>query len=74
VRLEDGIHRMEVPRSREKTQGVHTTDLKNYETVSKGQIIASKGKGTLLASEDFTPFIWGNKSYTEIFGFKLIKM
>ena len=58
----------------EKKLKGYTTDLKNYESVSKGQVIASKGKETLLASEDFTTFLWNEKSYTDIFGFKLVKM
>lgn len=51
----------------------YTTHLKNYENVSKGQIIASKPHHVRVASENFTTFLWGNDQYEDIFGWKLMK-
>lgn len=56
----------------EKPEG-YTTHLKNYENVSKGQIIASKPHHVRVASESFTTFLWGNDQYEDIFGWKLVK-
>jgi len=57
----------------EKPEG-YTTHLKNYENVSKGQIIASKPHSVLVASERYTTFLWGSTQYEKIFGFKLKKL
>lgn len=57
----------------EKPEG-YTTHLKNYENVSKGQIIASKPHHVRVASENFTTFLWGSTQYEDIFGFKLVKL
>lgn len=58
----------------EKKPAGYISTLKNYENVSKGQIIASNGKENLYAQEDFIPFIWSKDSYEDIFGFKLVKI
>ncbi len=47
------------------------TDLKNYESVSTGQVIASVDGSAITASENFTTFLWGDGQYENIFGFKL---
>ena len=47
------------------------TTLKNYESVSKGNVIASADGCEITASEDFTTFLWGDGQYENILGFKL---
>lgn len=59
--------------SKEKPKG-YTTHLGNYQSVVKGQIIATKPDHVLVASENFTTFIWSNDQYEDIFGWKLHKI
>ncbi len=45
-------------------------DIKNYELVLKGSIVAyAADKTQILAPEDFYPILFGEPNYTDIFGF-----
>lgn len=43
--------------------------IKNYKEIKKGESFAKVGKELIYAEQDFYPILFGNNSYTEIFGF-----
>jgi len=50
-------------------------DIKNYELVLKGDIVAyTSDKKPILAPEDFYPILFGEPNYIDIFGFMARKM
>jgi hypothetical protein len=51
----------------------YRTNLGNYSKVKKGQIIATKENGAIVADKDFTTFLWGNDQYDHSFGFQLVR-
>ena len=52
-----------------------TSDIKNFELVSKGDVVAySASKTPILAPEDFYPILFGESNYIDIFGFMARKM
>jgi len=47
---------------------------RNYKLIRKGQKFATNGKNFLIAEGDFYPILFGNKNYTNIFGFMSKKL
>ena len=45
-------------------------NIENYHIIRKGEAFATNGEHQLIAEEDFYPILFGNKNYTDIFGFK----
>lgn len=45
------------------------TSIKNFQLVKKGDMVAHSGERMVLAPMDFYPILFGENSYTEIFGF-----
>lgn len=50
------------------------SDVKNYKLIPKGKAFAMNKKGDeLVAKKDFSPVLFGNNSYKDIFGFEATK-
>jgi len=49
-------------------------NIKNYEFIKKGSIYAENNSKYLIADKDFYPVLFGEKTYTDIFGFEGIKI
>jgi succinylglutamate desuccinylase len=47
--------------------------VKNYKLIRAGVIYASSKEGFLKAKKDFTPILFGEKNYSDIFGFEGIE-
>lgn len=48
--------------------------VKNYRVIGKGRAYARQGKDLLVAKEDFYPILFGQKNYSDIFGFRGTKL
>ena len=44
--------------------------IKNYQPIRAGQAYAGNGKNKLIAKTNFYPILFGEKNYTDIFGFR----
>jgi len=50
------------------------SNINNYELVKKGTKYATNGKEYLIAKKNFYPILFGEATYTDIFGFEGIKI
>lgn len=48
--------------------------IKNFSLVQRGEIIAQNGEAIQMATRNFYPFLFGEKTYKEIWGFMLKKV
>jgi predicted deacylase len=44
--------------------------IRNYKLVRRGEAYATNGMDTIVAKENFYPILFGEKNYTDIFGFR----